>query len=189
MNWQWIVYVIDATRSLCRFYSSSTSTKKPVIEASTIATASREPQRIVRTFSLQCRKLLGSSPSICWKGRQASCPQLMPRKDFFFKFVFATVLSSWLTGACCYFVNQVLIWLAWDYKGMPRFLHVKSEGYQISLRTSHNLGGQVVVWLRFRPVDRRVAGSISDSTFWLIALDKLLTLWCPCSPSSKIGTS
>ena len=29
----------------------------------------------------------------------------------------------------------------------------------------------------------------SPQTFWLIALDKLLTLWCPCSPSSKIGTS
>ena len=39
-------------------------------------------------------------------------------------------------------------------------------------------------WIRGSPVRY-----LSPPTFWLIALDKLLTLWCPCSPSSKIGTS
>ena len=30
-----------------------------------------------------------------------------------------------------------------------------------------NQGGQLVVWLRFRPVDRRVAGSIPESSNFL----------------------
>ena len=33
--------------------------------------------------------------------------------------------------------------------------------------TGVNKGGQLVVWLRFRPVDRRVAGSIPESTNFL----------------------
>ena len=51
-------------------------------------------------------------------------------------------------------------------------------------------GGQLFVGFRFRPV---IGGSPVwypiPPTFWLMALDKLLALWCPCSPSSKIGTS
>ena len=40
----------------------------------------------------------------------------------------------------------------------------------------------MVVWLRFRPVDRRVVGSIPESTNFLTNSSEL-TLWCPCSPS------
>ena len=37
----------------------------------------------------------------------------------------------------------------------------------ISGRTSNPMGGPVVVWLGDRPVDRRVAGSIPESTNFL----------------------
>ena len=53
------------------------------------------------------------------------------------------------------------------------------------------LGGQVVVWSRFRPVDRRVAGSIADSTNFLTngsgqATNALVSLF---TKQSIIGTS
>ena len=68
---------------------------------------------------------------------------------------------------------------------------VIAENGVLEIARGCSRSGQLVVWLRFRSVDRRVAGSIPDSTNFLTnsSGQAILTLWCPCSPSSKIGTS
>ena len=55
-----------------------------------------------------------------------------------------------------------LTFLAYIIQLMTDFLQL----IQVSLCSDPH-GGQLVVWLRFRPVDQRVAGLIPDSTNFL----------------------
>ena len=101
---------------------------------------------------------------------------------------------------------------ACDYKiGCTQIQLYRLVGVEISIGDTYS--GPMVVWLKVRPVDRRVAGSIPESANFLTvngsgqgALDStlkqltsfrvsnilvlyflyfILTLWCPSSPSSK----
>ena len=82
-----------------------------------------------------------------------------------------------------------------DFQWCPLSRRISAyPGYDLWWNQGHKfrpMVGQVVVWLRCWPIDRRVAGSIPESTNFLTnnSGQAILTLWCPCSPSSKIGTS
>ena len=82
-------------------------------------------------------------------------------------------------------VNIDLVFLFETKMRLDQVSHKRSRGNIMLLILITIGGGPMVVWLRDWPeTEGSPVRFPRPPTFWLIALDKLLTFWCPCSPSS-----